>query len=108
ESDRSKKPPYLIKKLYVKESIDVACKPLNSPIFSAKKIQEIVSIFEKLGHDSIHIIEFYGLAKLNDDYLYLIIEWAELGNLQETYENYKISWKLKIQMALDICDGLTF
>lgn len=114
ESDkRGKKPPYLIKKLYVKESIEsieVACKPLNvsnNSHFSTNKIQETVSIFNKLGRDSINIIKFYGLANLNN-YLNLIFEWAELGNLQETYENYKISWKLKIQIVLDICDGLTF
>ncbi len=62
----------------------------------------------KLGCDSIHIIKFYGLAKLNDIHLYLTIEWTELGNLQEIYKIYKVSWELKIQMALDICDGLTF
>ncbi|CAB4412862.1 unnamed protein product [Rhizophagus irregularis] len=106
ESDRRGKK--LIKKLYTKESIEVACKPLNTLLFSTNKIQEIVSIFKKLGNDSIHIIKFYGLANLNNNCVNLITEWAELGNLQETYEIYKISWKLKIQMALDICDGLKF
>ncbi|CAB5217209.1 unnamed protein product [Rhizophagus irregularis] len=38
----------------------------------------------------------------------MVNEWAELGNLKEVYNNYDISWNVKIQIALDICRGICF
>ncbi|RHZ74614.1 hypothetical protein Glove_220g57 [Diversispora epigaea] len=87
----------------------VACKPLNlqnEDPKEAAKIQGELAILEKL-RDSPNIIGFYGLSFIENSDV-MILEWAEYGSLRELYCKYEIAWHGKVQIALDICRGLTF
>ncbi|CAG8544651.1 9908_t:CDS:10 [Diversispora eburnea] len=54
-----------------------------------------------------NILKFYGLSKVGNQNV-MVFEWADFGSLQEVYKKYDISWRSKVQMALDICRGLVF
>ncbi|CAG8503464.1 6258_t:CDS:2 [Gigaspora margarita] len=91
----------LIKKLY-KSTIEVACKliPIDGPN------ETRMAIFSKLNL-SPQILKFYGHSVVNSSRV-LIIEWAELGNLREHYDEHNITWTRKIKIAKDILLGLLF
>ncbi|CAG8545898.1 4251_t:CDS:2 [Diversispora eburnea] len=79
----------------MKEAL-VACKPItpqNSDPKEASKIQQELSILEKL-RNSPKIIRFYGLSHTENSDV-MVFEWADHGSLRELY-------------SLDICRGLTF
>ena len=38
----------------------------------------------------------------------MVFEWADYGSLRELYCKYDIAWRTKVEIALDICRGLTF
>ncbi|CAG8460193.1 1793_t:CDS:2 [Diversispora eburnea] len=92
ETDRRGKNRQVIKKMY--KSIEVACKPINlqnSDPKEAAKIQGLLAILGKL-HESLNVIRFYGLSYTENSNV-MVFEWALSEN---------------IQIALDICRGLTF
>ncbi|CAG8466822.1 3576_t:CDS:2 [Funneliformis mosseae] len=61
----------------------------------------------KLGNECKHIHQFYGMAKLNQNF-YAVYEWTELGKLSEVYEKYELDWSTKLRIASDILSGLIF
>jgi serine/threonine protein kinase len=52
-------------------------------------------------------LKFYG-STCDKEKWYLVIEWAELGNLREYYNNYDFDVKRKLRFAADIAKGLNF
>ncbi|GBB92361.1 hypothetical protein RclHR1_00020064 [Rhizophagus clarus] len=104
---RGKKEPFIYKKSY--KAVEVACIPRTIPEDDspqANKIQAQLAILGKL-RDSPNILKFYGLSHL-DSQMVMVVEWAELGSLREVYNTYDIAWPSKVQIALDICRGITF
>ncbi|RHZ84017.1 hypothetical protein Glove_86g152 [Diversispora epigaea] len=85
---------------------DVACKTKQIVDSEGQKIKAHLSILGKL-KESKNILKFYGLSKVEDQYV-MVFEWADFGSLLEVYREYDIGWRSKIQMALDICRGLVF
>ncbi|RHZ77125.1 hypothetical protein Glove_185g28 [Diversispora epigaea] len=106
-TDRRGKNSRIIKKIYMKS--EVACKPIdlqNGDPKEATKIKGQLAILGKL-RDSLNIIRFYGLSNTENSDV-MVFEWAEYGSLKELYCNYDIAWHVKVQIALEICRGLTF
>ncbi|CAG8545712.1 10876_t:CDS:2 [Diversispora eburnea] len=106
-TDRRGKNRQVIKKMY--RNIEVACKPIdlqNSDPKEAAKIQGHLAILGKL-RESLNIIRFYGLSYTENSDV-MVFEWADRGSLRELYCQYDIAWHVKVQIALDICRGLTF
>ncbi|CAJ0885847.1 16794_t:CDS:10 [Entrophospora sp. SA101] len=112
KTDRRGKAPYIIKKILKKPGpIDVACKTVTIPNEEEKpqdyqKVQGLFTILGKL-RESDNIIKFYGLSTV-DGAQVMVLEWAELGSLKEVYEKFDIGWRAKVEIALEICRGLTF
>ncbi|CAH1756759.1 15765_t:CDS:2, partial [Entrophospora sp. SA101] len=107
---RRKRPPYICKKI-LKEDIEVACQPITTPDethlpVEYQNVQSQLAILGKL-HDSKNILRFYGLSTV-DDSTVMVLEWAEMGKLDDVYNNYVISWPEKVSIALEICRGLIF
>ncbi|RHZ75865.1 hypothetical protein Glove_209g131 [Diversispora epigaea] len=106
-TDRRGKNSRIIKKIY--KNSEVACKPVdlqNGGPKEASKIQGQLAILGKL-RDSLNIIRFYGLSNTENSEV-MVFEWAEYGSLKELYCKYDIAWHVKVQIALEICRGLTF
>ncbi|CAJ0914403.1 14188_t:CDS:2, partial [Entrophospora sp. SA101] len=102
--------PYYIRKEILKGDIEVACRDIIIHDLSAneyQKIQKQLFILEKL-RDSKNILRFYGLSTVDDVSTVMVLEWAEMGNLDNVYNNYVISWPDKVSIALGICRGLVF
>jgi len=98
----------LIKRL-LNGAIEVACnrtRIIDDGTSESQKIQTQLAILGKL-KDSPNILKFYGLSRVSD-YQVMVFEWAEFGTLQELYNNNDITWRSKVQIALDICRGLVF
>jgi serine/threonine protein kinase len=73
-----------------------------------QKVQNQVTILKEL-HDWQNIIKFWGIV--NEGYsCYLVVEWAEYGNLREYYRKFedRFDLKLKLRISLDIARGLNF
>ncbi|CAH1764930.1 1466_t:CDS:2 [Entrophospora sp. SA101] len=79
---------------------------LQDPKYKKPSIQTQLAILEKL-HDSKNILRFYGHSTV-DYSTVMALEWTEMGNLDNVYDNYVISWPDKVSIALGICCGLTF
>ncbi|CAG8630271.1 6298_t:CDS:2 [Funneliformis caledonium] len=105
---RGKEEPYTLRKC-LKQSIDVACIPTTLQDDNSQKAQRVQAQLTILGklRDSPNILKFYGLSYV-DNRLVKVFEWAEHGNLREVYNAYDISWTAKVNIALDICRGITF
>ncbi|CAG8777450.1 18235_t:CDS:2, partial [Acaulospora morrowiae] len=100
----------IVKKL-LNRSTEVACNPKPKQIkddgsVESQKIKTQLVILGKL-KDSPNILKFYGLSEVSDREV-MVFEWAEHGSLKEVYERHDISWRSKVQVALDICRGLVF
>ncbi|RIB10212.1 kinase-like domain-containing protein [Gigaspora rosea] len=91
----------VVRKIYKKFSVDVACKPE-----SKSKCETQLAILGLLGQ-SPHILRFYGLTTLNNR-RNMVNEWAEYGNLKELYNRFDIPWTRKIQIIREICRGILF
>ncbi|CAJ0906681.1 12237_t:CDS:2 [Entrophospora sp. SA101] len=107
---RGKKAPLLCKKI-LNDTIEVACQPITIPDETNlpadyQIVQTQLAILGKL-HDSTNILRFYGLSTVEDG-IVMVLEWAEMGGLDDVYNNYEISWPDKVSIALEICRGLTF
>ncbi|GBB84100.1 hypothetical protein RclHR1_10730003 [Rhizophagus clarus] len=90
------------KKVY--NAMEVACKPIS--VDDIQKTQKHLAILEKLDACP-YIIKFHGLSEITTERV-MVFEWAELGNLKDVYNHYKIDWEAKISIARDICRGLAF
>ncbi|CAH1762266.1 10426_t:CDS:2, partial [Entrophospora sp. SA101] len=112
ESDyRGKKNQICKKILKDDDHKEVACQPIKIPDEASlpvdyRIVQSQLAILGKL-HDSNNILRFYGLSTIDDETI-MVLEWAELGGLDDVYNNYKISWPDKVSIALEICRGITF
>ena len=111
KTDCRGKPPYIFKKI-LWDSIEAACKAVTIPNEEEnpqdyQKVQGLFTILGKLHDYSDNIIKFYGLSTV-DGAQVMVLEWAELGSLQEVYMKYDIGWHSKVEIALEICRGLTF
>ncbi|CAJ0750710.1 14589_t:CDS:2, partial [Entrophospora sp. SA101] len=113
ETDSRGRPGHILKKKILKKnagSIDVACKAdaiteVDYPENYQKRQAELI-ILGKL--NNLHnISKFYGLSTIDGQQV-MVLEWAELGTLKDVYEKYDIGWCAKVDIALEICCGLTF
>ncbi|CAG8603413.1 8278_t:CDS:2 [Funneliformis caledonium] len=90
--------------------LDIACVPIFMPTeeksLKAEHLNQHIKIMKVL-NSSHNFIKFHGISQIDDTFV-MISEWAELGSLKEAYDNYSISWNIKIQIALDICRGIYF
>ncbi|RHZ64780.1 hypothetical protein Glove_320g127 [Diversispora epigaea] len=105
--DRRGKFPQIFKKIY--KNFEVACKPIDLQHISSKEAARLhgeLTIIGKL-RDSPNIIRFYGLSIIENSNV-MVFEWADYGSLRELYCKYDIALHGKVQIALDICRGLTF
>ncbi|CAJ0903362.1 6501_t:CDS:2, partial [Entrophospora sp. SA101] len=107
---QGKKAPLLCRKILY-DTIEVACQPITIPDETNlpadyQIVQTQLAILGKL-HDSTNILRFYGLSTV-DDGTVMVLEWAEMGSLDDVYNNYDIGWPNKVSIALEICRGLTF
>ena len=98
-------------KKMLKETIQVACIPIDRRLYDNKKLEATLAILSRL-HSSDSIIKFHGTSCVNKENV-LIFDWAHMGNLKYVYEEYNkenklISWKEKLKIAYDICLGLQF
>lgn len=86
----------VIRKLY--KSFDVACIPITIPTekysMRANSIIQQIEIMIKL-NSSRNFLKYFGISNTINT-LIMINEWAELGNLKEVYNNYNISWNVKV------------
>ncbi|RIA93934.1 hypothetical protein C1645_598688 [Glomus cerebriforme] len=88
--------PFIKRKTYM-NAIEVACKPIsiNDKVDELKKFKRHLAIHIK-ATQSPNIIQFYGLSTIDGNTV-MVLEWAELGNLQELYQkDNKISLELKV------------
>ncbi|RGB37275.1 kinase-like domain-containing protein [Rhizophagus diaphanus] len=106
------------KKLY--RGQNVACKLIaeeknkpDEPGKSSESVTQISSrvhselaILSNLGRCD-HVINFHGLCE-KDGSVLGVFGWAENGNLRELYEKFDIEWPRKLDIALNICRGITF
>jgi hypothetical protein len=90
----------VIRKLY--KSLNVACIPIIIPAEADSSeaiiINQQIEIMDKL-NSSHNFLKFYGISNTIDT-LIMVNEWAELGNLKEVYNNYNISWNVKVWLLL--------
>ena len=98
-------------KKMLKETIQVACIPIDRRLYDNKKLEATLAILSRL-HSSDSIIKFHGTSCVNNENV-LIFDWAHMGNLKYVYEEYNkkkklIPWKKKLKIAYDICLGLQF
>ncbi|CAG8649536.1 970_t:CDS:2 [Ambispora leptoticha] len=98
------------------KGLDVAIKPIKlskdtemkeeDKTHSPYSIETELALLGRL-QEGRNIIKFYGLSRINDQDV-KVMEWAEYGNLRGLYMKNDIDWPRKIQIAIDICRGLTF
>jgi hypothetical protein len=92
---RGKKEPFVLRKSY--KGIDVASIPITIPEdeeSQANKVRAQLAILGKF-RDSPNILKFYGLSRV-DNQLVMVVEWAELRSLRETYNAYDIAFPSKV------------
>jgi serine/threonine protein kinase len=53
-----------------------------------------------------NIVTLFGLTKLENGYLGLVMEWADQGSLSENMENMNNTEKIKVSLC--ICEGLAY
>ncbi|RIA89380.1 kinase-like domain-containing protein [Glomus cerebriforme] len=95
-----------IKKIYM-NFIEVACKPVSIDKSNLGSYKRQLTILSKVSQ-SPNIIQFYGLSTIDNNTV-MVLEWAELGNLRELYQNdNKIPLNMKLSYALDICRGIAY
>jgi serine/threonine protein kinase len=58
----------------------------------------------KMRHNN--IVTFFGLAKLQNNFFGLVLEWADHGNLRQNMKSLKKDQKIKISLC--ICNGLSY
>ncbi|CAG8785128.1 1009_t:CDS:1, partial [Racocetra persica] len=88
---RANKESPFIKKL-LNGAIEVTCKRtkiIDDDTSESQKIQTQLAILGKL-KDLPNILKFYGLSKISN-YQVTVFEWAELGILQELYDENDIA-----------------
>ncbi|KAF0530830.1 kinase-like protein [Gigaspora margarita] len=100
----------VVKKLYMSQLVaqkEIAYITKFTDYADYEKIKKHVSILTEL-KDCPNIITFYG-TMLHDDRLYVISEWAEIGDLNTYLQDYPdLSWEFKLKIARDIANGLAF
>ncbi|RHZ90160.1 hypothetical protein Glove_5g28 [Diversispora epigaea] len=79
----------------------------DDELFYEKFVKELTNILAVNYHDN--IIKFYGISlDPSTETYYLVLQYAKDGNLRTYLRNNfgRLDWKIKIQMAKDITDGL--
>ncbi|CAG8497084.1 28806_t:CDS:2, partial [Racocetra persica] len=79
----------------------------EDPAGKIEKLEKQVSILTEL-KNCLNIIAFYGTTQVNGK-LYIISEWAEMGDLNTYLKNNPgLSWDFKLRIASEIASGLAF
>ncbi|CAB5215386.1 unnamed protein product [Rhizophagus irregularis] len=89
--------------------ITVAIKNLNNVKITENDFKEFITklkAFRNINHSNIN--RFFGLTKDSNNNYFLVWEYVNEGNLRDYLENNfnTLQWNDKIQMALDITQGL--
>ncbi|CAG8519593.1 6567_t:CDS:2 [Ambispora leptoticha] len=91
----------------LRDTIDVAWVEIETKTPPQTHLKTQIAILKKL-QDSTNIIKYHGLAE-EAGKRYLVTEWAEYGNLKETYvRRGPLEWRRKLDFAIGICRGLTY
>jgi serine/threonine protein kinase len=53
-----------------------------------------------------NIVQMFGMTKLENNYMGLVMEWADQGSLSDNMEDMKQEEKIKVSLC--ICEGLTY
>jgi serine/threonine protein kinase len=53
-----------------------------------------------------YIVALFGLTQLKNNYMGIVMEWADQGNLKENMEDMDTADKIKVSLC--ICEGLTY
>jgi serine/threonine protein kinase len=85
--------------------------PEEDPEFTRKYIQREVSVLKNLRHPN--IVNFVGIchhkAEGRKEHTYIITEWVAKGNLSKWIKrNAFISWKKRVQIAVEMASAMTF
>ncbi|CAG8747999.1 9925_t:CDS:2, partial [Cetraspora pellucida] len=98
---------HVIKKIYIMQT--VAQKEIGH-VYSLQKsidiIEREVAILTEL-RNCRNIITFYGTMQRGGK-LYIISEWAEMGDLYTYLQKHNVTWKFKLKIASEIAGGLVF
>ncbi|CAG8522324.1 7523_t:CDS:2 [Racocetra persica] len=98
---------HVVKKKYIMQA--VAQKEIGH-IYSLQKsidiIEREVAILTEL-RNCRNIITFYGTMQRGGK-LYIISEWAEMGDLYTYLQKHTVSWKFKLKIASEIAGALVF
>ncbi|CAG8572833.1 18306_t:CDS:2 [Dentiscutata erythropus] len=98
---------HIVKKTYIMQT--VAQKEIGH-VYSLQKsidlIEREVAILTELRNCQ-HIITFYGTMQRSGK-LYIISEWAEMGDLNTYLKNHTETWNFKLRIASEIAGGLVF
>ncbi|CAG8757079.1 19129_t:CDS:2 [Cetraspora pellucida] len=79
----------------------------EDPAGKIEKLEKQVSILTEL-KNCLNIIAFYGTTQVNGK-LYIISEWAEVGDLNTYLKNNPgLLWDFKLRIASEIASGLAF
>ncbi|CAG8545796.1 22042_t:CDS:2 [Gigaspora margarita] len=54
------------------------------------------------------IVQFYGISHDGQGSYYLVMEYAEEGTLRNYLKSHKLTWSKKIQLAVQIAEGMTY
>lgn len=75
--------------------------------FMHKYIEREMAILKSLRHPN--IVQFMGLSKHRNDY-YIVTEFISGGDLRHLLKDHskELSWKMRVKMALDTAQALTF
>lgn len=86
---------------------EVAIKDFRSAVSpeSAKKIAQEIGLLERLR--SPYIVTFYGTVS-NNKHNCIVMELAPLGSLGKVLQTERLSYELKLAIALDCAKGMTF
>src|SRR5687768_6575150 len=74
---------------------EVACKPFTDEEHEEEDFRTYLAILGKL-YSSSCIIKFHGIAYA-DGHKVMVFDWANMGNLKDIYEKFKITWEQKLK-----------
>ncbi|CAJ0840072.1 7242_t:CDS:10 [Entrophospora sp. SA101] len=84
--------------------------PSSQPIKRGKVFKKVLNRAQEVAwklDSSSCIIKFHGIA-FADGHRVMVFDWANMGNLKDIYEKFKITWEQKLKIVYDVCSGLTF